>query len=67
MFSKNWKSTLAFLIFVCIYAFSYADGANSEKLHVTGFFAIIAMALMMIRSDKLVELIKDFLKWRKDK
>lgn len=61
---KNWKSTLAFFMFIGIYTYSVMEKSN-EIVSTAGTIALISSIFMMFRSDftkeainKLVENIK---------
>lgn len=62
---KNWKSTLAFLIFIGVYVYTIQAGKSSEVIDITGYIALYSSLFMMFRSDfttsileKLVDKIK---------
>lgn len=70
---KNWKSTLAFFIFIGIYIYTIANsipsvesqGVSDDVVETAGYIALISSIFMMFRSDftkeainKLVENIK---------
>ena len=50
---KNWKSLLAFLLFVFLYGWSVLTEMDAEVIDVTGLIALYAMAFMMLRSEAL--------------
>ena len=61
---KNWKSTLAFFIFVGVYIYT-AITKDAGIVETTGFVALMSSVFMMLRNDltpsiieKLIEAIK---------
>lgn len=62
---KNWKSTLAFFIFIGIYIYTIIEPLTDDIVETAGYIALISSVFMMFRSDftkeainKLVENIK---------
>lgn len=55
--SKTWKSTLAFFLFLVIYAYTVYDNRSAEVIDITGYIALISMAFMMLRDKRLGDLI----------
>jgi len=55
---KNWKSTLAFFIFVGIYIYSIAVDKPSNIIEIVGYIALYSSIFMMFRSDFTTELLK---------
>jgi len=55
--SKTWKSTVAFFLFLIIYAYTVYDNRSSEVIDITGYIALISMAFMMLRDKRLGDLI----------
>jgi hypothetical protein len=62
---KNWKSTLAFVIFIGIYIYTVFKPSENDVIETAGYIALISSIFMMFRSDftkeainKLVENIK---------
>jgi len=62
---KNWKSTLAFFIFVGVYIYSITSEASDGVVDSAGDIALISSLFMMFRSQvtsdiflKLVDNIK---------
>ena len=55
---KNWKSLLAFLLFVFLYGWSVLTEMDAEVIDVTGLIALYAMAFMMLRSDALAKVVQ---------
>jgi len=47
---KNWKSTLAFFIFVAIYVYT-AITKDADIVETTGYVALLSSLFMMLRSD----------------
>ena len=48
---ENWKSTMAFMVFIGVYIFSVVKGAGLGVIDVTGFIALYSSLFMMLRSD----------------
>jgi len=48
---KNWKSTLAFFVFVGVYIYSVAIPSTNEVVSTAGWIALIASIAMMFRSQ----------------
>ena len=67
---KNWKSLIAFLLFVIVYGhsafkFDPNKAISADVIFYTGLFALFAMALVMARSDvgtKLIESLIEIIK-----
>lgn len=62
---KNWKSTGAFITFVCVYVYSVYTGDAPLIVDTTGTIALYSSLFMMFRADfnkemlaKLVDNIK---------
>jgi len=51
MKSKNWKSTLAFLIFIGIYVYAIMTTKSNGVIETAGFIALYSSIFMMFRSD----------------
>jgi len=51
MKSKNWKSTLAFLIFIGTYMYAIMTTKPNGVIETTGFIALYSSIFMMFRSD----------------
>jgi hypothetical protein len=54
---KNWKSTLAFFIFVGVYMFSIFKGKTAPIIEVAGYIALYSSIFMMFRSDFTTDLL----------
>ena len=54
---KNWKSTLAFFLFIGIYLFAIYKDKSADVLEVVGYIALYSSIFMMFRSDFTTELI----------
>jgi hypothetical protein len=54
---KNWKSTLAFFVFVGIYVYSIAVDKPSNIIEIVGYIALYSSIFMMFRSDFTSELL----------
>ena len=48
---KNWKSTLAFFIFIAIYVFAILSSKPDEVIETAGYIALYSSIFMMFRSD----------------
>ncbi len=48
---KNWKSTLAFFIFIGIYVYAIMNSKPNGVIETTGFIALYSSLFMMFRSD----------------
>lgn len=55
---KNWKSLLAFLLFIFLYGWSVLTDMDIGVIEVTGFIALYAMAFMMLRSEALAKVVE---------
>jgi len=54
---KNWKSTLAFFIFIGVYIYTICVGKQEGVVSVTGYVALYSSIFMMFRSDFTTELL----------
>ncbi len=54
---ENWKSTLAFFIFIGIYIFSVVKDKPNSVVEVAGYIALYSSIFMMFRSDFTSEMI----------
>jgi len=54
---KNWKSTVAFFIFISIYVYSIYVGKPANIIEVVGYIALYSSIFMMFRSDFTTELL----------
>jgi len=48
---KNWKSTLAFFIFIGIYVYAIIETKTDGIIETAGFIALYSSLFMMFRSD----------------
>ena len=55
---KNWKSLLAFLLFIFLYGWAVLTEMDAGVIDVTGFIALYAMAFMMLRSESLTKVVE---------
>jgi hypothetical protein len=55
---KNWKSFLAFFLFIFLYGYSVYTDKSDNIVSVTGFIALYAMAFMMLRSEALTKVVE---------
>ena len=54
---KNWKSTLAFFVFIGIYLFSVVKDKPNAVIEVAGYIALYSSIFMMFRSDFTSEMV----------
>ena len=54
---SNWKSTLAFFIFIGIYVYSMYVDKSASIVEVAGYIALYSSIFMMFRSDFTTELL----------
>jgi len=54
---KNWKSTVAFFIFISIYVYSIFVDKSADVVEVVGYIALYSSIFMMFRSDFTTELL----------
>ncbi len=54
---KNWKSTLAFFIFVALYVFTVYQDKEPSVIDVAGHVALYSSIFMMFRSDITTDII----------
>ncbi|MCF6330302.1 MAG: hypothetical protein L3I99_01985 [Sulfurimonas sp.] len=62
--TKNWKSFVAFFLFLFVYIYSVVNNSDSDFVWNTGLIALIAFLAMMSRSDvgaKLIDSLSAFL------
>tara|TARA_R110001632_G_scaffold6729_2_gene27339 strand:+ start:263 stop:457 length:195 start_codon:yes stop_codon:yes gene_type:complete len=57
---KNWKSTIAFFIFVAVYLYAVIN-KDSQIVETTGFVALYSSLFMMIRSQMTTDIIEKIL------
>jgi len=55
--AKNWKSTLAFLVFVGIYVYVAYDKRAAPIVEIAGYIALYSSIFMMFRSEFTTELL----------
>lgn len=55
---KNWKSIIAFFLFIGIYGYTAFTSKSADVIWNTGLLAFLAMTLIMSRSDVGAELMK---------
>ena len=55
---KNWKSLLAFLLFIFLYGWAVLTEMDVGVIDVTGFIALYAMTFMMLRSESLTKVVE---------
>jgi len=55
---KNWKSTLAFIIFIGVYVYTISSGKTAGIIEVTGYIALYSSSFMMFRSDFTTSLLE---------
>jgi len=55
--TRNWKSFVAFFLFIFLYGFSVYTTKSDNVVSTTGFIALYAMAFMMLRSEALGQVV----------
>lgn len=58
---KNWKSTLAFIVFVSVYVYTVVfrtAECSSAIVDVTGYIALYSAVAMMLRNDMTPQIIE---------
>lgn len=55
---KNWKSTIAFIIFVGAYVYTLAVKADPETIETSGYVALLSSLFMMFRSQITSDMLK---------
>ena len=62
---RNWKSTIAFIIFIAAYVYSLYNNKSADIVEVAGYIALYSSVFMMLRSqmtssilEKLVDKIR---------
>ena len=48
---KNWKSTIAFFLFILIYVYVVYDKRVAGVIEISGYIALYSSLFMMFRSD----------------
>jgi len=56
-FFKNWKSSLAFLVFVGVYVYTIKNGSDYRVVDTAGYIALYSSLFMMFRSDFTKEMV----------
>lgn len=64
---KNWKSFVAFWLFLFLYAWTIFFKYEENIVETTGFIALYAMAFMMLRSEALGKVIDGLTEIAKEK
>lgn len=64
---KNWKSFLAFLLFVFLYGWAVLTNMKIGVVETTGFIALYSMAFMMLRSEALAKVVESLTEIAKKK
>lgn len=55
---KNWKSTMAFFVFVVAYIYSIYNSMDSSIIVITGYIALYSSVFMMLRSQMTVSILE---------
>lgn len=63
---KNWKSNLAFIAFVGSYVYAVIE-TNISMVELTGYFTLVGMLFMMLRSEDLGTIVKELATGLKDR
>ena len=58
---KNWKSLMAFLIFVGVYVYSVAKPSTDAIVSTTGYIALIISVVMVLRNQVTTQLLDKML------
>jgi len=48
---KNWKSFVAFFLFIVVYGYTAFSGKGADVIWNTGLLAFLAMTIIVSRSD----------------
>jgi len=65
---KNWKSTMAFIIFIGVYVYTIKTGKDAPVIEITGYIALYSSLFMMFRSQfttSIIEKIVDKIQFNK--
>jgi len=54
---KNWKSTVAFFVFIAVYVYAISTNKTNEIVETSGYIALYSSIFMMFRSDFTAELL----------
>ena len=54
----NWKSTMAFLVFVGTYVYSIYNGMAVGIIEITGYVALYSSVFMMMRSQMTSQILE---------
>ena len=54
---KNWKSTMAWFLFMSSYVYTLVRGYDSSIVEVTGYVALYSSIFMMFRSNFTTEIV----------
>jgi len=54
---KNWKSTIAFFIFIGVYVFAIMNSKPDGVIETTGYIALYSSIFMMFRGDFTTDII----------
>lgn len=54
---KNWKSTLAFFIFISVYVYTIYMDRNFNVIDTAGNIALLSSLFMMLRSEMTTNMI----------
>lgn len=55
---KNWKSTLAFFVFVSAYIYTLYKAMDANVVEVSGYIALWSAMFMMLRNEMTPKLIE---------
>jgi len=64
---KNWKSSVAFLLFMGAYGYSLYGDKSGAIVDTTGYLALFAMLFVMIRNETLEQVVRDLADGFKDR
>lgn len=66
---KNWKSTLAFFVFVIAYVYTVWKAMDANVIEVSGYIALWSSLFMMLRNEltpTLIEKLIEAISGKKD-
>ena len=58
---KNWKSLMAYLIFVAVYVYSVTIPSTDSVVSTTGYIALIMSVVMVLRNQVTTQLLDKML------
>lgn len=64
---KNWKSNIAFILFVAAYIYTVYLGRDVDSIEATGYIALFITLFMMVRNKVLETVVVDLAQGFKDR